>query len=345
MPRSPFLLLALFVPTLALAQEPWDRPAFSAEPKELLAAAAKIDSGDHDAVVLLDEAVYTFDADGRSRTVARLMYRITGEPAVAPMGQINIPWSPWYHEKPTVAARVVTKNGSVHLLDQSALTEAAASPDSLDIFSDDRLLRAPLPAVEIGSVVEYVVTEVGRGPLADAGMAHTYHFGSNYPVHRIRLVLDAPADMQPRIVNRSGVEPRVEEKDGRRRTVFESARVEAIDEVEENLPFDVSPIPHVSFATGKSWGDIARRYAEIVDRQIANSELQKLVRGAVGNATDRKEIVARILAAIQKDIRYAGVEVGEGSIIPRTPKSVLANKYGDCKDKAALLVAMLREAG
>ncbi|HEX2059562.1 MAG TPA: transglutaminase domain-containing protein, partial [Thermoanaerobaculia bacterium] len=83
----------------------------------------------------------------------------------------------------------------------------------------------------------------------------------------------------------------------------------------------------------------------IVDKQIADADLQKLVRNAIGNATDRREVVAKLLAAVQKDIRYAGVEIGEGSIVPRTPKQVLANKYGDCKDKASLLVAMLRIAG
>src|SRR6185436_1522845 len=53
----------------------------------------------------------------------------------------------------------------------------------------------------------------------------------------------------------------------------------------------------------------------------------------------------KALAWIQKHVRYAGVEVGESSVVPRAPQTVLANRYGDCKDKATLLVALLRAAG
>jgi tetratricopeptide (TPR) repeat protein len=71
----------------------------------------------------------------------------------------------------------------------------------------------------------------------------------------------------------------------------------------------------------------------------------KVTAAAVGDAKEPREVIRRILASIERDIRYAGVEFGEGSIFPRAPGETLRNKYGDCKDKATLLVAMLRQAG
>ena len=44
-------------------------------------------------------------------------------------------------------------------------------------------------------------------------------------------------------------------------------------------------------------------------------------------------------------VRYTGIEFGNGAIVPRTPREILARRFGDCKDQAALLVAMLRAAG
>ncbi|HEX6161140.1 MAG TPA: DUF3857 domain-containing protein, partial [Thermoanaerobaculia bacterium] len=213
------------------------------------------------------------------------------------------------------------------------------------IFSDNRVLRAPLPAVEVGSVVEYTVTMNGRNPIEAAGTTGHFIFGLDVPVHRARLVLDAPPSFEPRVVNTTTAKARVEERDGRRVSTWEMGPLAAIEDYEGWLPYDVDETPYVAFSTGSSWKDIAARYATIVDQQIAGSELQKAVRAAAGSAKEPREIVARLLASIQKDIRYAGVEVGEGSIIPRPPKTVLQNKYGDCKDKATLLVAMLREAG
>jgi transglutaminase-like putative cysteine protease/tetratricopeptide (TPR) repeat protein len=336
-------LLALLSAPL-LARDPWDAPAFSSDPAALIAAAAQVPAGDAAWVVLLDEGRYSFEPDGRMRSVSRRMIRVVDESAIDDIGTVGVGWAPWYYDRPTIAARVVTKDGTVHMLDQKAITEAPAL-DSLDIFSDARVLRAPLPAVAVGSVIEYVITYDGKNPIAGEGSTHTFEIGEGVPTQRARLVIDAPASQRVEIVNKSALPPKVEEKDGRRVTTFESDRVDGRKHDEYFLPFDVQNGPYIAFSTGSSWASLAKKYSEIVDKQIAGSDVAKFTRDAVGDATDRSEVIARALAAIQKNVRYAGVEVGESSIVPRTPRVVLGNKYGDCKDKATLLVAMLRQAG
>lgn len=330
--------------SLSAQQAPWDGAPFTAERKALVAAAAAVQAGDYSAVMLLDEAEYVVDADGSTRSRERVMMYVATEAGVEWASELRAAWAPWHNERPSVEARVVTRDGTVHALDQSAVVEVPAGEES-DIFSDGRVLRAPLPAVATGSVIEYVITRRNKTPVPGAGTIVHYQFGGYLPIERTRVTIDAPLSFTPRVVNKTGVQPRVEEKDGRRRTIYEAARIEGTRESDEYLPYDVTAHPYLTFSTGTSWQDIATSYAAIVDKQIAGSDVQKMVRAAVGNATERKEVVARLLAAIQKDVRYAGVEIGEGSIVPRTPKQVLANKYGDCKDKAALLVAMLRAAG
>ena len=44
-------------------------------------------------------------------------------------------------------------------------------------------------------------------------------------------------------------------------------------------------------------------------------------------------------------IRYVGVSFGIGRFRPHSASEVLANQYGDCKDKHTLLAAMLAAAG
>jgi tetratricopeptide (TPR) repeat protein len=346
----PRLRFAVFAAVVALsassifASDPWDAAAFSSDPKELVAAAEKVSSGDAGFVVLLDEAHYSFEADGKSHTTQRHMYRIVDESAIGGLGTIEVPWAPWYNDRPTVTARVVSKDGTVHTLDAKALMEAPARED-LDIFSDNRVLRAPLPGVAVGSVIEYVIEFNGNNPIGDAGASDIFLFGGYAPTQRTRMIIDGPASLEPRIVNKTDLKPKNEELNGRRVTTFESGRIEGRKDFENFLPFDVISLPYVAFSTGSSWRNLATKYSEIVDKQIAGNDLKKFTQDAVGNATDRHEIIARALAAVEKNVRYAGVEVGESSIIPRSPRTVLGNKYGDCKDKATLLVAMLRQEG
>ena len=48
---------------------------------------------------------------------------------------------------------------------------------------------------------------------------------------------------------------------------------------------------------------------------------------------------------VQRQIRYFVVEMGVGGYQPHAASEIFRNRYGDCKDKAALLSAMLRSVG
>jgi Transglutaminase-like superfamily. len=339
-----FAVVLAFFATTIVASDPWDAPAFMSDPKELIAAAEKVSAGDAGFVVLLDEGGYSFEANGKSHTTQRHIYRIVDESAIDQLGTIEVPWAPWYNDRPTVAARIVSKDGTVHTLDSKAITEAPARED-LDIFSDNRVLRAPLPGIAVGSVVEYVIEFNGNNPISDAGASDIFIFGGYAPTERTRVTIDSPVAIEPRIVNKTDLQAKTEEKNGRRVITFETGRIEGRKDFENFLPFDVISLPYVAFSTGSSWQNLARRYSDIVDKQIAGDDLKKFTHDAIGNATARRDVIARALAAVEKNVRYAGVEVGESSIVPRPPHTVLGNKYGDCKDKATLLVAMLREVG
>ncbi|HJW94389.1 MAG TPA: DUF3857 domain-containing protein [Thermoanaerobaculia bacterium] len=346
--RRFFLAAATLVLSVTplLAEEPWDGTPLSADPKAILAAADKVQPGDADAVVLLEEMHYVFDAQGRSTGTERLVYKVVADSAIDQWSTVMAGWAPWYQEKPEMVARVIAKDGSVHMLDPKAITESPAGDESMEIFSDNRLLRAPLPGIAVGSIVEEVVTYKDRNPMFDAGTMDRFYFGRGVPVQQSRLIIDAPQTLTVHLVNKSGFEPK---KDGDRTTI-ESGALKPLEDFEWNLPYDESGRPYVAFATGKSWQDIAKRYSEVVDKQISVGQALSLSGQAkslsyTAKSSKRRDVIDAILAEIQKNVRYAGVEVGDGSIIPRPPQEVLGHKYGDCKDKATLLAAMLREAG
>jgi tetratricopeptide (TPR) repeat protein len=63
-----------------------------------------------------------------------------------------------------------------------------------------------------------------------------------------------------------------------------------------------------------------------------------------GKNTDEEKIKA-IYEFVASDIRYVAIELGQSAYQPDTPIDVLKYRYGDCKDKSTLLVAMLRHIG
>ena len=59
----------------------------------------------------------------------------------------------------------------------------------------------------------------------------------------------------------------------------------------------------------------------------------------------RRAKIAAIVKELHHEVRYTGVEFGAAALTPRKPSEVIQRHYGDCKDEANLLVAMLRSAG
>jgi transglutaminase-like putative cysteine protease/predicted Zn-dependent protease len=326
---------------------PWEGAAFTGDPAAVARAAARIqgEEGD-DVVVLLMEASYSFDEAGRETYSQRLVYRILTAGAHESWSTVEEGWEPWHQARPEIRARVITPDGAEHLLDPTTIAENSATRDAADMFEDGRVLRAPLPATRVGAVVEQQVTVRDTAPFFDGGVMRLHSLDPGMPLLHARLTLEAPAAMPLRWVARElpGVSPREEVVAGRRRLIFEARDLDPADDPEPGLPAETPRSAYVAFSTGRSWADLARRYSEIVDRSIRGADIAPFLRAASAGAppASQLETINRILARMSDEVRYTGMELGEGGLIPRTPAETLKRRFGDCKDKAVLLTALLR---
>ena len=91
-----------------------------------------------------------------------------------------------------------------------------------------------------------------------------------------------------------------------------------------------------------SWAAVARAYRAVVERRIADGPLTLPAELPRTPTPDTIEAITRWL---HRQVRYTGIELGDASIVPWSPAEVVKRGFGDCKDKATLLVALLRQAG
>ena len=342
---SPVLLACPLCP--AAVEAPWNLPALSAKPDEILRAAAAVPAPkDADVEMLFEEHSYVFDEQGREHRTSRRVYRYLTDKGVNDWSCTEADWSPWCEEKPIFRVRVITPDGQAHLLDQEAVGEVPAEQDTPNLFSDDKLLRGPLPAIAVGAVVEEEIETREVRSLFDHGVVERFLLGQPYAVRKLRLAIDAPATLPLKYqVFGSDAQTVRTEANGRTSLVFELGPLAATDPGEDYLPDGDARTPQVVFSTGKSWNDVAAAYAQLVESHLDMDVVRPLALKAIGAETDRDKIIQRLLTALRSQIRYTGVEFGKGAIVPRSSRETLARRYGDCKDQATLLVAMLRAAG
>lgn len=327
----------------------WEIPRFSDDTAALYKAASDVTPPAGSDVLVLDyESSYVFDGDGKSVHTAYLLYKVLTQRGADQWNGTSLTWEPWHQEHPKIRVRVITSDNQVHPLDPKTINDAPANSDDPEVYSDRLVVRAPFPAISPGSLVEQETTVSDTGSYFATGIVDRIFFGVvGVPVQYNRLVLDAPASLplQYKMQLLPDLKPARKEENGRVQIVFDQGPMEALEKVEENLPSDAPAYPSVSFSTGASWRKVAQVYGKTVDAQVALADVKSLTAGLIAGKKSREEKATAILQYVDREVRYTGVEFGVAALTPRTPAETLQRKYGDCKDKATLVVAMLRAAG
>jgi tetratricopeptide (TPR) repeat protein len=326
----------------------WAIPRFSDDTAALtkFASGTKAPTGT-DVVVLDDEKSFVIEADGSSVVTTYLVYEIKTQKGADSWNEVSQKWAPWNESRPTIHARVITTDGKVHLLEPKAVTDSPAKEDEADTYSDRRVIRGPLPAVAIGSIVEEEETWTRKLSLPGTGVFGRFFFGRSVPVENSRLLIDLPASVSIRYktILMPDLKPQRKEESGRVRVTFDTGRLDPDDRDDDDFwPADTPEYRALIFSTESSWKLLADEYAKIVDRTVSAADVKPIVSKLIAGKASREEKLTAILQYMAREIRYTGVELGESAIIPHPPAETLKNKYGDCKDKATLLVTMLRAA-
>jgi lipoprotein NlpI/transglutaminase-like putative cysteine protease len=129
---------------------------------------------------------------------------------------------------------------------------------------------------------------------------------------------------------------------GTRETIVRRHAVAQFDAEPSTLPSEVLR-EQVYWSEYADWGEVSRwahgLFARAQDASPDVAEQARLIRE---QAATPEEALRRSLDFVQTQVRYFGTEMGPYSHQPAAPGKVLAQRFGDCKDKVSLLIALLR---
>jgi len=342
-------ILAIVLSAPLASEEPWEQgDAFTATPQAILQASAAHPPREGQGILcLLEDVRISIDDLGCRRTLSRTVYRFDQASALKNWNEVSCSWAPWHQNRPTVRARVIAPDGRVHLLDPATLGEYSTGQGGDGLFEARKRLAGPLPQLETGAIVETETVLEDTSPGFAAGSFGVYDLWETVPLQKIRIFLQQPAGrpLHWKVWGISGVVPQIGTRDGRTSLSLEVGPSDPPPKAEANQDPGVEPQPTFGYSTCASWADVARGYLALMSTADLPAETRAALAERVGHDPDPRAALPRILAFLHERVRYTGVEFGSASIIPRPPAETLARGYGDCKDKACLLLALLRAAG
>jgi transglutaminase-like putative cysteine protease len=218
-------------------------------------------------------------------------------------------------------------------------------------YDDARSLVYSFSDVKPGDVVAYEYTVEEDDPWTAYSQA--FIFQVSEPVRSARFAVTVPAGWQTHISTQQS-EP-VQHSVIDNRHVWSVANLEYRPD-EPLMPpwWRLSRSVVVSCYDPRSdgqagypdWRSVAGWMRGLQDRACAETTaLAGDVRSICGDLADPGARLRAIAHFVRDNIRYVAVEIGVGRFQPRVAATTLANRYGDCKDKVALMRAMLGLAG
>lgn len=296
---------------------------------------------------LLDLGNVTVKSDGTVVAHYRMTYKLYNERARA-LAEVNLPYNSSFQELHVVSARTIKKDGTIVNVKRGDIRTTAQAGDYL-MYDDAQGYGFSMPGIEDGCVIDYSWDEITH-PMLMPGQFFTYWgFNGPEPVGVSRYVLHAPTDkpLKFKTYNDDALKPVVTTSlDGRTRTYTWEIKNAKPLELEPSMPNYRNVHTWMEVSSLDSWQEIAKWFWTLQSPQAKPTEaIRKTVNTLIAGKQTEEDKARAIYDWVANRTRYVGLEFGISAFKPHAASEVHDKLYGDCKDKATLLVTMLGLAG
>ena len=312
-------------------------------------AAGPPDYSKESAVVQEFSKSVTFAASGSLQVEQTASVRVQTEAGVRQFGVLTFGYTSDNQKVEFVYVRVKKTDGTTVLTPpdnaqdvSSEITRAAPT------YSDLREKQIPVRSLGVGDILEYQVRTVQDKPEVPNQFWFSHRFLKDAVVLKETLRIVFPAGKYVKVVSPE-VQPVIEERAGTKIYLWNTAQLKpsqsATDKEEKkSSPDGVSP--SVQLTTFRSWDEVGRWYGDLQAARVAvTSAIQAKVAQLTAGLTNDEDKQKAIYNYVSTNFRYISISLGAGRYQPHAAGEILANQYGDCKDKHTLFAALLKAAG
>jgi tetratricopeptide (TPR) repeat protein len=315
----------------------WVRPA----------AAIKTDSPDDGASVrllLLDGQAHV-GPEGVTR-YSESAIRVQTPQGLQAMSTLSLNWDPALGEL-TVHKLVILRGGqTIDVLAGQKFT-VLRREKNLEAQQLNGMLSAVIQPedLRVGDVVDLAYSETVKDP-ALGGHVQWANVAPNTTIDDLRLTVTSDQPISWRATDGfDGLQPGVTSQ-GRQVTV-------AMTNVQPMIPPNGAPARFrrgrvIQVSDFKSWAEVSAVMAPLFAKAStlkADSPLQAEIARIKAASTDPKARAEAALALVQDQVRYIALTMNDGGYVPADADLTWKRRFGDCKAKTVLLLALLHGLG
>jgi Domain of Unknown Function with PDB structure (DUF3857)/Transglutaminase-like superfamily len=302
-----------------------------------------------DAVLLYSEDIVTVQGNGKIKHLTRRAYkilRVGGKEHGTAVAYID------------AETKILNMKGwcipaqgkDYEVKEKDAIESSLPGVANGELVSDLRAKILLIPASDPGNIVGYEIEQEERLYI----LQEEWVFQSALPTREARFTLNLPAGWEYKAtwLNSPEVKPTSTSPTQSQWVVSDVKPIRAEDDmppmrgIEGQMLLALLP-PGESQKKGfVSWSEMAKWESDLAQgRRDPSPEIKQKVAELTSGAPTTLAKMQTLAAFVQHDIRYVAIELGIGGLQPHPARDIFSHRYGDCKDKATLFSAMLKEIG
>lgn len=268
--------------------------------------------------------------------------KVLNNEGIQDLSDISINFDPSYQKLHLHAVEIIREGKIINKINDSSI-KTIQREDSMErsIYDGSLSTVINLSDVRKNDIIKYSYSIIGFNPVNNGNYSATFYQQYTFPVNRIyNRIVTKSKNLQ--FKNYSGaLDPEIDESKGYVEYLWNTAALDFIS-YENNVPSWYNMHRKVSVSTFNSWKSVVDWALPLYSFDENNiNRLKKSL-----NMTETGDLkILKLIRFVQDDIRYLGFEAGIGAYKPNKPTKVFKQRYGDCKDKSLLLIALLRSEG
>jgi Domain of Unknown Function with PDB structure (DUF3857)/Transglutaminase-like superfamily len=300
------------------------------------------------AVLLYSENIFTVQANGKIKRMERAAYKILRVGGKS-YGVVSVDFDADRRITAMHGWCIPAQGKDYEVKEKDALEVSLGIPGG-ELITDVRVKELHIPAADVGNIVGYEVEQDVRPYVLE----QRWMLQQIVPTVEARYTLQLPPGWEYKTswMNHAEIAPSSVGNNQWQWVIKNVPGVKIEREmppwrgVAEQMVVALFP-PGGSQNRGfQSWDDMGVYEAGLTrGRRDVSPEIKQKVAELTAAAKTPLEKMQAIAGFAQREIRYVGLELGIGGFQPHPAPQIFAHRYGDCKDKATLVSAMLSEIG
>ncbi len=339
-----------------------DMPAaYLADPAATIAAAARATPErfpDADTVTIDDRLHTAYAPDGSDCTWDDEWVKVLTEKGRRSCSTLSISFNARYGDAAIFCVEIVGTNGQVRAVDFARLQKTATDNSGMSaniVDPLDRRMTCAVPGIAVGEIRHVRYARRTRKARMRGTWADHNVLEYTSPILSTVVTVDQP-DANPvrhamlrhpcsNTVVRAANVPL-----GNGRTLLRwTARDVPQAFAEPNMPPFSRCVQGLWLSTAADWPTVSRWYWKLCEPHLAATTpaMTNLVRDLTKDCATRDAKVRALFKFVSQEVRYMGLTLEDDApgYEPHDVNITFDNRYGVCRDKAALLVALFRIAG